>query len=372
MVPTKTGRRSTVVRHRRFRARAAGVALTALAATLLSTTPAGAAGDPSGTPIGNFESATVYDDGTLAIEGWAIDPGTTAPIYLWVTLDGAGEHILGDAPRPDVAAVYPRYGANHGFSAETEIDPGRHVVCVTASNVGQGAHKPLGCRTVVLPDGSPVGNLETLRPVPGGFEVKGWAIDPDSTAPVAIRLSVDGATWPVGYTANGDRPDLARAFPEYGPTHGLFIPGWALQGAPKPGPHNVCVTAVNTLDGHDTTLGCATITVAPWGSPLGNWDNAYNVQGGIRVSGWAWDPDTTASTYVWVTLDGVGRYVLANQARPDVADAYRLYGSATAGHGFSAFLPAGHGSHTVCITASNTGYGTHTRLGTGCMWFVNM
>lgn len=223
----------------------------ALAAVLavVAAGPPGAAAAPTNSPIGHLDAVQARP-GAVDVRGWALDPDTTAPIYVWVTLDGVGRHVYANQPRPDVAAVHPFYGPNHGFAATLAASSGTHTVCATAHNVGQGAHQPLGCRTVqVLAAGTPIGNLEAVTGVVGGVEVSGWAIDPDTTGPVYVWVTVDG----VGrhLYANQSRPDVGAAYPGYGPAHGFrgTVPA-------TPGLHQVCVTVSNVGPGAHRLLGC--------------------------------------------------------------------------------------------------------------------
>ena len=105
---------------------------------------------PDTSPFGNLEAATAVAGG-IEVAGWAIDPDTTDPIYVWVTVDGVGRHLHANADRPDVADVYPAFGPGHGFRGVVPAGGGTHRVCVTASNVGPGDHELLGCRTVRVP-----------------------------------------------------------------------------------------------------------------------------------------------------------------------------------------------------------------------------
>lgn len=102
----------------------------------------------SGTPLGNLEQA-YGSKGAVAVSGWALDPDTRNPIEIHVYVDGGGTN-LGPTPlqRPDVEAVYPGFGAQHGFSASFSVPAGSHDVCTYAINVGHGANTLLGCRTV--------------------------------------------------------------------------------------------------------------------------------------------------------------------------------------------------------------------------------
>jgi hypothetical protein len=302
-------------------------------------------------PFGNLE-VVAGRPGGVAVRGWAIDPDTTAAVYLWVTLDGAGRYLRADAPRPDVGQAYPAAGGAHGFATVLPAAPGIHRLCVTASNVDIGKHTSLGCRTAVVPGGSPAGNLERAAGVSGGVALKGWAIDPDTTSAVYLWVTVDGAGRHL--VARAGRPDVGAAYPLYGPDHGVdeVVPVAA-------GTHRVCVSASNVGVGSHTSLGCRTVAV-PSGSPVGRLEAALGAPGEVQLRGWAIDPDTTAPVYLWLTLDGAGRHVRADVPRPDVAAAYPGSGPA---HGFRAALPAERGTHTVCATASNVGPGGHTPLG---------
>ena len=103
-----------------------------------------------GNPFGNLELVNP-GAGTVEVRGWAIDPDTADPIGVHVYIDGAwGGALTADQPRPDVAAAYPLYGANHGFDHTfTGLTPGLHQVCVYEINTGAGTTNPLlTCRTV--------------------------------------------------------------------------------------------------------------------------------------------------------------------------------------------------------------------------------
>jgi hypothetical protein len=151
------------------------------------TPPAG------GSPRGNFERATGVDGGVV-VKGWALDPDTTAPIYVWVTVDGKGRHVLANRTRTDVAAVYPAYGAAHGFEQTIPAGPGAHRVCATASNVGVGAHTPFTCRDVTTPAG------------PGAGEVAG--VTTGGSTGTSTGTTSGGTT--TGGTASTGRPNATN------------------------------------------------------------------------------------------------------------------------------------------------------------------
>ena len=101
-------------------------------------------------------------------------------------------------------------------------------------------------------DRTPFGGMDdTTTTRSGGTEVSGWAIDPDTTGPIQVRLSVDGGSSSVT-TASVYRADVGAYFTADGPLHG-FDTTVAL----PPGVHQVCAYAVNVLGGvGDTPLGC--------------------------------------------------------------------------------------------------------------------
>ena len=102
-----------------------------------------------GSPYGNLDDV-VLAYGRVAVAGWAIDPDTSDPATVHVYLDGALV-VVGTAgqARPDVAAAYPLYGEDHGYSLSAPISRGTHQICVYAINQGSGTDNPmLGCRTV--------------------------------------------------------------------------------------------------------------------------------------------------------------------------------------------------------------------------------
>jgi hypothetical protein len=96
-------------------------------------------------------------------------------------------------------------------------------------------------------------------------------------------------------------------------------------------------------------------------NPVGVVDSVQPVPGGVQVSGWAFDPDTTDPIEVHVYTNGVGKAIVANGHRPDVDLAY---GGVGVLHGYSATIPVtSGGAQEVCIHAINTGPGVHTFLG---------
>ncbi len=102
-----------------------------------------------------------------------------------------------------------------------------------------------------LIDRNPFGYLDTTTAVSGATRLVGWAIDPDTSDPIDVRVSVDGQLGPI-IPANTPRPDVGNAFPASGPNHGINT------DVPlTPGVHQLCVTAINTdLGNTNRSLGC--------------------------------------------------------------------------------------------------------------------
>jgi hypothetical protein len=310
----------------------------------------------TGNPVGHFEALTQSGPGQITVSGWAIDPDTTSPIDVDIYLDGAfHERILASGSRPDVANAYPGYGPDHGFSVNIGVSGGTHPVCVYAINTGNGnTNTGLGCKSITL-GGNPFGNLEVVKAGPDQVVVSGWAIDPDTASPIDVDVYLDGA-FHERILANGNRPDVANAYPGYGPNHGFSVTIGVSGGT-----HQVCVYGINT--GVGTTnpkIGCNSVIVG--GNPFGNLEVITPSPGHVTVSGWALDPDTASPIDVDLYLDGAfHERILANGNRPDVGQSYPAWGP---NHGFSATIGVSVGTHTVCAYGINTGSGTtNTKLG---------
>lgn len=99
--------------------------------------------------IGNLEAVQVAA-GSVTAQGWALDPDTAAPVPVHVYVDSTGADFTANGSRPDVAAAYPGYGADHGFSATMSASAGSHQVCAYGIDV-DGPPSLLGCMTVTVP-----------------------------------------------------------------------------------------------------------------------------------------------------------------------------------------------------------------------------
>jgi hypothetical protein len=303
-----------------------------------------AARDIGRVPVGYIDGIDV--EGTTArVSGWAIDPDTEKSIPVHIYVGGAGRAHTADDNRSDVGKAYPAYGNDHGFSEVVDLPAGNSDVCVYAINT-LGENTTLGCRSVTGGDQgrAPIGNFESVTVSGRSATVTGWAIDPDTIRPIAVRVSVDGKSTRV--TAQTSRLDVAAAYPVYGATHGytrtVDIPI---------GPSSVCVEAINT-SGPDTDLGCRSVTTPDEGkSPTGAVDEVTVSGTSANVRGWAIDPDTAKPIDVHVYVGASASVLTANASRPDVGAAYPLYGSA---HGYQSSVPIPVGTSRLCIYAINT------------------
>lgn len=308
--------------------------------------------EPSYSPVGRLDSLTATSSG-LSVQGWTIDLDTTAPIEIDVLVNGT---LVGwgsaSTYRPDVGGAYPAYGSYHGFSFSAPAVGGTNSVCVYAINVAGGVNTNLGCQTITV-SANPIGHLDGIRLMAGSAVADGWALDPQTSAPIEVHVLVDGSFAGWAY-ASGNRPDVGATFAGYGSAHGFGF-SFPIDG----GRHDVCVYGINTGIGVNTLLGCQTFYVAA--SPIGQLDGLLPQGGSLIVDGWGLDPQTTSSIEVHVLVDGgfVG-WGYASYNRPDVGAAYPAYGPQ---RGFSFRTPTVAGTHQVCIYGINVGAGINTLLG---------
>ncbi len=286
--------------------------------------------------------------GGIAVSGWAVDADSTDPLRTTVLVDGAQVAALtASLDRPDVAALYPASGAAHGYAVLAPVAAGSHSVCTYAVNAPgtPGANAKLGCATLTVTD-APTGSFDPVATTFGVTTLSGWALDPDSTDPVATVLTRDGVLLP-SVRASAPRAP-GSLWKGYGVARGFSETVTLPEGT-----HALCASAVNVAGtpGKDASLGCQTVTVRH--SATGAFESMAQVPGGaVQLSGFAYDPDTAASVPVVVTWDGVADPgTPADLPRPDVATRYPGYGP---DHGFtvSRTLPAG--VHTVCVKAFNS------------------
>jgi hypothetical protein len=167
-----------------------------------------------------------------------------------------------------------------------------------------------------------------------------------------VRAYVDGA-YASSITTSVARPDVAASNPAAGPNSGFsgLVPVAA-------GTHTVCLYGINQGAGDNSTIGCQKVILS--GTAFGNMDQAIPIPGGIRVSGWAFDPDTSDSIRVDSYTGSTGSAATASMIRADIGASFPGYGSA---HGFSTDLPRLRGNYQVCSFAIGTAGGDNSNIG---------
>lgn len=300
-------------------------------------------------PFGSLDFVAT-GPGVVRVGGWTMDPNTAGPTDVHVYVNGRfGATVRAADARPDLAAAFPAYGAAHGFGVTIPVDAAVNNVCAYVINAGPGDNQLLGCRTVTNAV-QPFGSLDVASGGTDGITVTGWAIDPDTADPIDVHVYVDGIGR-AAITAAGTRPDVATIFPGYGGNH-----GFATKVAAGEGNHQVCAFAINVRGGDNRLLGCRTTFVPA--DPFGSVDVVRAGADGIRVSGWAIDPNTNDPIEVHVYVAAAGTPVLADRDRPDLAGAYPGAGTR---HGFDVVVP-GRAGQTVCVYAINAGPGATRTL----------
>ena len=300
-------------------------------------------------PIGAIDGVTATAT-AITVRGWALDPDTTASIDVHVYVDGKPvRSVKADQSRPDVGRVHGK-GDAHGFSTSVPATGGQREVCLYLINATAGANPRLGCRTVQVGT-LPIGAVDMVTTAAGSVTMRGWALDRDTRDPISVHLYVDG-TYARSVRADQSRPDVGRAY-GLGDAH-----GYTATAAVADGRHEVCLYLINAPSGGNPLLTCRTVTVTNK-APVGAVDTARGTATGIRLQGWALDPDTTASIDVHVYVDGrATRAVTAERNRADVQRAYGL----GAAHGFDVEVPATAGSHQVCLYLINQPAGPNPQL----------
>lgn len=309
----------------------------------------------TGSPVGVLDRV-VTGLGSVTVSGWVFDPDTAASIPVHVYVDAALTTGVADQTRTDIAAVYPAYGGNHGFSMTVTAPPGVHNVCVYAiETAGTGSNSLRGCRIVAVPTGSPAGAVDSVTAGPGTISAAGWVLDPDTAASTPVHIYVDSQL--NEFVADSPRADIAALYPGYGPNHGFSV-----SFAASPGKHTVCVYGIEIAGtGANSSKGCRAVTV-PTGSPTGVVDSVSAGPGTITVQGWMFDPDITTPILAHIYTDSVLTEFVADGSRPDVGFLYPGYGP---NHGLNVTFAASPGQHTVCVYAIEMG-GTGSNSLRGC------
>ena len=202
--------------------------------------------------FGSIDVATTTPQGNAQLSGWALNLKYDGPVQVHAYVDGQLVAVVNaDRSRTDVGRAFAAYGVTdgHGFTLETK--PGH--VCLYLIDAIAASNPLLGCRDVGVQP--PIGSFDVLERNAQGIRLEGWSFDPDTPAvTVALHVYVDN-TLSAGLIADRDRSDVAGVFPRAGTNHG-FDATLAI----APGPHQVCVYAINTGPGGNKLIDCRTIT----------------------------------------------------------------------------------------------------------------
>ena len=215
-------------------------------------------------PVGTQLHVAKVGDGYIASNQIAL-LGTQAWAWWGPTALGPFRPIgaLWDANAPPLGPLHSNWFSYGGRVINTSAGAVGIYNINTFDNQGAqvaGLYGPhfVGLGDHVL-DRNPFGYVDSATALPGAARVVGWSIDPDTVDPIQVRLLIDGQLGPLA-TANAPRPDVAAAFPGFGPNHGFDVQ------VPLPvGAHLVCANGVNVQSGlSNTFLGC---TVASGAGP---------------------------------------------------------------------------------------------------------
>jgi cell wall-associated NlpC family hydrolase len=274
-VPTVPGTHHVCVNLRNIGAGASST-LGCVDVAVAALTPTEQAAQAAHSPAGFIDSATVAGT-TVTVGGWAIDPDQpTLPLPITATVDGKAAALAGltTVARPDVQ-VAKLAGPDQGYRFTTVIAVnGLHTVCVTAGNLGPGVSTQIGCSTIRIGPApltpaqiaahSPSGALQSATALGAtGIRLTGWASDPDNRGyPLTVVAYTEGAAHtPV--RASLPTPALAA-----GQQAGANA-GFSFTVSVAPGPHNVCLWAVNIGIGADQALGCQALSTPAVAMPAG-------------------------------------------------------------------------------------------------------
>jgi hypothetical protein len=213
-------------------------------------------------PLGNVDSVQ-QSPGGAQVTGWAMDSYLTSPVTVRVYVDGKLSAIgTANQTRSDLASLYPNMGAGHGYTIFAPVPVGRHSVCSYAINPRHHTNLAMRCLSITRlanPVGSPASIVRSG--LTDTITVSGWALDPDTTAPLQLHVTSDGVDV---QTVNANQGTVAssEAWPLYGVAH-AYSAGITLDS----GQHTVCVIGYNVGVGANTTLGCTLITTSGEGAP---------------------------------------------------------------------------------------------------------
>jgi len=284
---------------------------------------------------------------TVRAAGWGVDVRSSDNVKVSAFRNGSQvASTVTSGARADVAALFPAATRTSGFALDIPLADGDNSICVYVEETTYGARRPLGCTTIAAAN-NPVGNVEAITAVAGGYLVRGWAFDPNTTQPIPIHVYVDG----VGHVAatGTPRPDLAPLVPAAPANSGfdIVVPT-------DSGRHTICAYAINVGAGSSNVgLGCRSVGYNP--DPVGEFLIAARHQNSALLVGWALDPDTTDTIGVLFFNNGRMAHIAGAMYPWDqLAGRFPSHGTNRL---FFSLMPINRGRNDICAYALNVGPG---------------
>jgi hypothetical protein len=273
--------------------------------------------------------------GSVTVTGWDVFPDSLSTHVGMALNIGAGWYgLTANVTNAEVTTSYPTATADHGYSDTVAMAPGTYNVCIWTTEPS-GPAVNAGCHSVVVTaPHAAVSNIDSVTGGVGTVSVAGWDVFPDSLSTQAGMAINIGANW-YALAANTPNSTSASNYPTSTVDH-----GFAGSVALKPGVYTVCLWTTEP-SGPSVNIGCRTATVTAAPPAVTSYDTATAVTGGIQVTGYSQYPGTPA------TVVGVAAQIGGNWFgfTANGAAANTTYN----GHGFTGFIPASHGSYSVCL-----------------------
>jgi hypothetical protein len=289
--------------------------------------------------VASFDAPTGSAAG-ISVSGYAVFPdafGTAVGVAINI---GSGWYgLTANQANANVGTAVPGADADHGFSGTIPMAPGTYNACLWVTEPTGGAVNN-HCYTVVVPVAPrTVEHTDSVTGGVGSFSVAGWAVYPGSlSATVGVALNI-GSEW-IGLTANEPSDEAQIAYPASTTDHGFS----GITSA-TPGTYNVCVWVMEP-SGPAVNAGCQSVTVTAPPPAVAVFETATAVSGGVQVTGYSVFPGDLPSN-VGVAANVGSKWYGFTSNVPDAGEG-TAYPS-NPNHGFSGFVPTGHGSQTVCM-----------------------
>ena len=288
------------------------------------------------------------DDETVRVVGWAADARTTDNLGVVASVNGVADAVstTTQIARPDVSAALPGASPTAGYALVARLREGVNTVCLYTKEGGYNARALIGCNSFTV-NNNPSGSLESVTAVNGGYQVVGWAADPDDAERGLVHVYLDGQATAALTTVA--RPDVKAVVPSAPLTSGFDIPVPA-----GPGPHTICVYAINIGRGSSNVgLGCRAVGYDP--NPVGQFIAAGRYGNQALVIGWALDPDTTDTTGVLFFNNNRMSWLAPAMYNWDpLAGRFPSHGTNRL---FFSLMPINRGRNDICAYALNVGPG---------------